>query len=232
MKYDDPRLRDALAGAYVMATLKPRARARFERLMAADPDLAALVANWQARLAPIDATARPEAPPAHVFAEVARRTGIAPPARRTTQSGPGWWEGFAFWRGLALAATAVAAALVLYVAVPREAPPLAVRAVLADQAGAPSWLAVARPDGRVEIAAVGALPLAADRAFELWAIAGGPPRSLGLLPRETGRGLIVLASAVPEGGALAVSLEPAGGSPTGAPTGPVLYQGKVLPAPR
>ena len=27
--------------------------------------------------------------------------------------------------------------------------------------------------------------------------------------------------------ALAVSLEPAGGSPTGAPTGPVLYTGKV-----
>ena len=27
--------------------------------------------------------------------------------------------------------------------------------------------------------------------------------------------------------ALAVSLEPAGGSPTGAPTGPVLYSGKI-----
>jgi anti-sigma-K factor RskA len=37
-----------------------------------------------------------------------------------------------------------------------------------------------------------------------------------------------MAQLPPPGGVLAVSLEPAGGSPTGLPTGPVLYQGKVL----
>ena len=31
---------------------------------------------------------------------------------------------------------------------------------------------------------------------------------------------------------LAVSLEPEGGSPTGAPTGPVLFKGKLAPAAR
>ena len=35
----------------------------------------------------------------------------------------------------------------------------------------------------------------------------------------------------PPGDLLAVSLEPAGGSPTGLPTGPVLSHGKVLSRP-
>jgi anti-sigma-K factor RskA len=67
-----------------------------------------------------------------------------------------------------------------------------------------------------------------DRAFELWAIAGGPPRPLGLLRPAGGERLVLAAGTVPRDGVLAVSLEPAGGSPTGLPTGPVLYQGKIL----
>mgnify|MGYP001475533431 CR=1 FL=1 len=62
---------------------------------------------------------------------------------------------------------------------------------------------------------------------------GAAPRSLGLLPPE-GEFAIALSpqlekdviSAV----ALAVSVEPPGGSPSGAPTGPVIYQGAVLPS--
>jgi anti-sigma-K factor RskA len=38
------------------------------------------------------------------------------------------------------------------------------------------------------------------------------------------------ASDLSQGGTLAVSLEPAGGSPTGTATGPILYVGPVLPA--
>jgi anti-sigma-K factor RskA len=66
-------------------------------------------------------------------------------------------------------------------------------------------------------------------AFELWDIAGGPPRPLGLLPQNLGRAVALPVTQLPPpGGVLAVSLEPPGGSPTGLPTGPVLYQGKVL----
>jgi anti-sigma-K factor RskA len=59
---------------------------------------------------------------------------------------------------------------------------------------------------------------------------GQNPRSLGLIP-ASGIGRVRLP--VPAGTALqnipalAVSLEPAGGSPTGLPTGPVLYTGAV-----
>ena len=70
-----------------------------------------------------------------------------------------------------------------------------------------------------------------DNAFELWLLPAdkSKPISLGLLPQQgnavvkvTDEVALLLASS-----GLAVSLEPLGGSPTGQPTGAVLYQGKL-----
>ena len=60
----------------------------------------------------------------------------------------------------------------------------------------------------------------------------GVPRSLGVLaPAEATQ--IDLKAQVREhfadGAVLAISMEPEGGSPTGAPTGPVVATGKLLP---
>jgi anti-sigma-K factor RskA len=83
--------------------------------------------------------------------------------------------------------------------------------------------------GDVAIDPVRSQDLSAQKSFELWAIAGGPPKPLGLVSATPGKPLVVPASAVGAAGTvLAVSLEPEGGSPTGLPTGPVLFQGKVL----
>ncbi|MDZ5460576.1 anti-sigma factor, partial [Azohydromonas lata] len=100
-------------------------------------------------------------------------------------------------------------------------------------ASSPAFVASFAGDGR-SLVTRPLLPVnvAQDRALELWALPPqGAPRSLGLispqgvtvLPRER------LPAAVlgPGTAALAVSLEPAGGSPTGAPTGPVLYSGRL-----
>ena len=72
----------------------------------------------------------------------------------------------------------------------------------------------------------------AGKSLELWILPpSGNPRSLGLLAnRRLSLPLDGTAAADLAQGALAVSLEPAGGSPTGLPTGPVLYSGPVLPA--
>ena len=79
------------------------------------------------------------------------------------------------------------------------------------------WL-VARP--------IAPVTLRADRSLELWAVpAQGVPRSLGVLPG--GSGVVALRAKVLAGAdTLAVTIEPAGGSPTGAPTGPIVYAGK------
>jgi anti-sigma-K factor RskA len=66
----------------------------------------------------------------------------------------------------------------------------------------------------------------ANRSLELWAVpTAGSPRSLGVLPG--GSGTVALRSKVLIGAdTLAVTLEPLGGSPTGLPTGPIVYAGK------
>ena len=85
----------------------------------------------------------------------------------------------------------------------------------------------------ISVAPIHQVAIDAAHAFELWAIAGGQPRPLGLLAAEPGRPLTVEASLLPAAGdTLAVSIEPAGGSPSGLPTGPVRYKGNVLPGER
>jgi anti-sigma-K factor RskA len=61
----------------------------------------------------------------------------------------------------------------------------------------------------------------------------GKPKSLGLIRAD---GVTVLRPGALPGGLkgsgidhMAVSVEPAGGSPTGQPTGPVVFYGKLVP---
>jgi anti-sigma-K factor RskA len=70
------------------------------------------------------------------------------------------------------------------------------------------------------------------RAIELWLIPAGDtrPRSLGLIQAGQPIRLDIppdLARRLTPDAALAVSLEPPGGSPTGLPTGPVVALGKL-----
>jgi anti-sigma-K factor RskA len=90
----------------------------------------------------------------------------------------------------------------------------------------------ARNSDSLMIKAVDERPIATDKDLQLWALpAGENPRSLGLVG-ASGKSWLKLASngdtelgTIP---ALAVSLEPKGGSPTGGPTGPVLYAGSCI----
>jgi anti-sigma-K factor RskA len=228
MRYDSPELRERLAAEYVLGTMPSRVRQRFERLMAGDPALARMVGDWADRLSPLDSLTPAEEPPAYVWRAVERRIAGGAAA----QSAPlrRWFQSLAFWRGLALAASLATAALALYLAVvPGPIAPTVV-AVLSGHGGEPGWVAIAGPkSGEVSVSAVAPPAENKPHAFELWGIAGGQPRPLGLLPQHSGSAVTLRAAQLPPpSGVLAVSLEPPGGSPTGAPTGPVLYQGKVL----
>ncbi len=229
MRYDDRNLRDQLACEYVLGTMPWRSRRRFERLMRADPALAQLVGAWADRLSPLDMATPAVEPPERVWRAVERRIGpqsAAPPPPSPLH----WLNSLAFWRGLALAGGLATAALAIYLAVlPRPTPPTIV-AVLAGRGGEPGWVAIAGPNaGEVMVSAVAPQAETKPHAYELWGIAGGPPRPLGLLPQHSGSAVTLRADELPPPrSVLAVSLEPPGGSPTRSPTGPVLYQGKVL----
>ncbi|HXC29866.1 MAG TPA: anti-sigma factor [Stellaceae bacterium] len=225
MNYDSPELREQLAAEYVLGTMPLLVRRRFERLLADDPELRRAVEDWNARFDPIDYGATVLEPPARVWRAVERELALP----RASAAQAGWLGSLAFWRGATLAAAALAAAAVVYVGVrPTPAPPSVV-AILSDDKGEPGWIATrSGRGGDVDIAPIRQVALDATHAFELWAIADGKPHALGLLTPEPGHSLAVQAALVPEHGVLAVSLEPAGGSPTGLPTGPVEYKGAVL----
>jgi anti-sigma-K factor RskA len=229
-----PELRAQLAGEYVLGTLRGAARRRFERQCSDDPHLRQEVELWERRLAPLADRVRPVTPPQSVWRRVSAAIGAA-----HAPDGSSLWDRVAFWRGLSLAATAAAAALLAIVLFPPAEPPVPAPshvAVLHDQSQQPAWIVRARADAgsiSVERLAGGVPP--PGRSYEVWLIrpANPAPVSIGVLAatRETHLRPPPSATAhLASAAAAAISLEPAGGSPTGAPTGPVLFVGPLVAA--
>lgn len=236
--------RDGLAADYALGVLEGDARARAEALIAEDPAFAAEVEAWQARLAPLADGIAPVAPPDRVWRQiesVLEPAPLAAPDRRAAvEAGRGRRTGLLsslwFWRWSTAFAAATALVLALVMALDqRPAAPDDDRrfvAVLDADGAQPAWLVtVDLATRQLTIRPVTEIA-PGDRVHELWMIAGAEaaPESLGLL--NTRNPIVVpLARAVDPGAppVLAISLEPAGGSPTGRPTGPVVYQGRLLP---
>lgn len=188
---------------------------------------------------PLASAAAPLAAPAVAPAPVARpapasvSTPVARPAPAPAPRTP-WWQQLFPWQLAAGFATAAALVLALRIGVepPAAVPQPGWVAVMQDEAGrataALQLQAAPEGGGRIAVKVLQAPDLPADRALELWSIPpGGTPRSLGLLPAG-GATLPAERLARLEGAtALAVSVEPTGGSPTGSPTGPVIWQGAL-----
>ncbi len=239
MDYARQRLADALAAQYVTGTLRHGARRRFESLLAGHPALQRAVTDWRDRLMPLAAPVPPVPPPLRVWQAIEARLwpAASEASNARISAATGWWQRLGLWRGLSGLATA--AVLVLTVALVRTPPPLPpIVVVLEGQAGTPAagatFVASVSGDGHAMVMQPisATLPLLPDRVLELWSVPPqGAPKSLGLISAS---GATVLPRArLPEtllkGGtaALAVSVEPPGGSPTGAPTGPVVFAGKL-----
>lgn len=226
MNYRNPILRDRLASEFALGTLHGLARKRFERLIRNDADLRRIVAEWQERFMPMVQAIAPVNPPTRVWRNIERRIANSQPKVR-------WLDSINFWRGLALTASSFAVGLLLFFGmVPqRDALPTYV-AVLADEKHQPVMAVGYVLGGReLSVKVIQASEIAADRSLELWSLPkGGAPQSLGLIPASGAAKLTLAAQRgnIADVPAFAVSLEPKGGSPTGAPTGPVLYSGPLI----
>jgi anti-sigma-K factor RskA len=220
---------DRLAAEFALGTLAPRPRARLARAARTEPAVAQAIREWEQRLAALAVAIPAVTPPPRVWTAITDRLGL----RREGSATSGWWDRLAVWRVLSAFAFVAALALGIALFVPRgTAPESPIVAVLAGPDGKPALIASGRRgDAFLLVKAVGTAPVETGKALELWLLpTGAPPRSLGLIPatgivRVPLRGPpdAVLAN-VP---AVAVSLEPATGSPTGLPTGPVLYSGPI-----
>lgn len=231
MDYARDKRADALAAQFVTGTLRGGARRRFQALLPSHPALQRAVAEWEARLMPLTAAVQPVEPPQAVWAAVEHRLWGAPARPQR------WWQRVAAWQ----ATTAAALALALAIGVQRLVPPPAnapIVVVLQATGAAPgtpaSFIASLSADGRAMVTRpVQPVSLSRpDAVLELWAVpAAGRPRSLGLVS-ATGvtvieRQRLEASGLRSDNAGLAVSVEPPGGSPTGAPTGPVIYSGAL-----
>lgn len=232
MDYGRLDLANRLAAEYAAGTLRGPARRRLEQLLPAHAVLRDAVKRWEAGLMPLTASIAPLQPPASVWKRIVARTGgAAVPVADTP-----WWSNLSLLRTLSFVATVavIGLAALLSSPLPLQPPVIVVLNATppadgAEAVGAPSAIVASiSGDGKALVTQpVMNVDLKADRALELWAVPGsGAPRSLGLIS-ATGAS-VFKRNKLPVGtAALAVSLEPSGGSTTGAPTGPVLYVGKL-----
>jgi anti-sigma-K factor RskA len=229
---------DMLAAEYVLGTLDGAARSAVAARRQREPQLDAAIRAWERRLSPLDEETRAVEPPLGLFGRIeARLAGdgahiVALQAMRRLE------RGAARWRRAAIAASALAAALAIAIPV-REAmhatKPQNFVAVFQKDDALPSFLlTIDLATRELTIRPVAAEP-PTGRTYQLWiadSALGPAPRSLGLLDaanQPTHKSLSGFDATLLQRATFGISLEPAGGSPTGRPTGPALH-GKLYPA--
>ena len=225
---------------YVLGVLDADARAAVAHEVETTSEAAVAVALWQRRLTPLAHAIAEVAPAPRVWARIHDTLHLDEQPR--TQPSKRLWDNLQWWRWLGIGASAVAVALLVVVSLPRTArTPTVVSAgymasAIQQDNGSTGWTATMDLD-HARMVVVPAMPVAfaEGRAPELWLIpAGGKPISVGMIARDKPVTLALdpaLLARLGPTAALAVSVEPIGGSPTGQPTGPVIGKGTIGAAP-
>ncbi|MDI3336879.1 anti-sigma factor [Defluviimonas aestuarii] len=210
---------DVLAAEYVLHLLDDDERRAFEARLATDRELQVRVWSWEKRLSPLSDAIEVVAPSKTLRSRVLQSVG-EPPARRPAQALWAWIAGGAVTAGLLL--------FVLFGETFGPEPNLAV-----------AFQAELASEDRAQVMVAGVIPATHEiviervtgtapegRVHELWLIAEGAdaPVSLGLLENQGITRIRVPDDIAPgvRTGTIAVSEEPPGGSPSGAPTGPIV----------
>jgi anti-sigma-K factor RskA len=230
------RSHELLSAEYVLGTLRGPARRRFERALRRDPELRKATAAWEQRLVRLcDTLPASEFPPPPVWSAIERRIdarhGVLPRERFARFAG--LWHDLPFWRGFGLAAASMVLVISgMLVSTVHVTPPEPQRlAVVTDQSARPLWLIASTRPGRIVATTVSSPDIAPGLVCELWLVtADGTLRSVGILPETGNAGFPVprdLRRVLHEAQVL-VSIELAGGSPAGKPTGEVIFSGPLV----
>jgi len=235
---------DDLAADYVMGLLDPAEEARAEQRMATDVSFARAVSAWRERLADFDASAEPVTPSPALWERITQTIQPAPVPNPGAAGRVRLWDNIRFWRAAAMSG-ALAASLLMAIAIGGLATSWQLRSDLAELAQRkPVYVAVlvndttkeagalvnAFADGRVELLPLRPIDVPPGRALQVWTLwdrAVGP-KSIGLTGQSRAMQLDLksLPSTVRDQ-LFEITLEPEGGSPTGRPTGPILFKGNA-----
>ena len=222
---------DAIAGEYVVGTLDAGERAAVAARRLREPALEAPNRDWERRLAPMAELVSAIAPPEDAFVKIeARIDGSGTPSSASATI-VDLRRRLKLWRTAAIAASAIAASLVVAVGV-RDFQPKPKQqnlvAVLQKDAASPAFLVTVNIEDRIMTVQPVATKPEPGKSYELWIVQDslGAPKSLGVIDEPKAMTRPTIAAYKPdviESATFAVSLEPEGGSPTGQPTGPVVF---------
>ncbi len=227
---------DFAAAEYALGTLDPGERAVMAARRLREPDLDEAIRAWEARLAPLAEAAGPIEPPPGLLLAIEARIRGASSEAAPIPSPDALRRALVRWRAAAIAASIIAGVLAVgFVAreAAREPVPRQYVAILQKDAVSPAFALTVNLDTReFTVRPVAATP-PPGKAYELWLIDPkiGAPRSLGVIAADATRraNLTQYDRGVVEGATYAVTVEPPGGSPTGAPSGPPVFVGKLVP---
>jgi anti-sigma-K factor RskA len=229
---------EALAAEHALGVLSGRERVEAEARMAREPAFAADVEAWRERLAPMAEAIEPVPAPEGLWPRIVR---LLP-----ANDNGALMNRLRFWRTSAMGGFALAAASLAAVVVQVANPSVVEKTTILPPQGhvmqaslmsqgervQPLFVAAYDPD-RKALIITSLLPEGTDpsHVHELWLIAGKEaPKPLGFI--EPGKSKMIpmptMHGKMAEGAALAVSIEPPGGSPDpNGPTGPIAAMGKL-----
>lgn len=229
---------EGLAAEYVLGTLSREERMGVSERRATDAALNSAILAWERRLGPLVETVPPVAPSPNLYNKIRAEIGLSAHVISLRTREQVLMRRGNRWRNAALAASAMAAALTGVVGwqtyLDRQMPTQYV-AVLNTGDDKPAFLLTVDTRTHNCVITAVAAPKKTDKSYEVWLVHDKleKPKSLGVMaegdmhvmPMGSGPDSAMFMNAT-----FAVSLEPEGGSPTGAPTGPVLFTGKLVQA--
>ena len=241
---DDDNNHSLRYAEYVLGVLDADTRAAVAHEIETTSEAATAVALWQRRLVPLGDSIAAVTPAPYVWARIQHALQLAAPTRAPVPAARrGLWNNLPLWHWLGLGASAVAVALLVTVMLPRMRPQPApaggldyMAATIQQDNGVTGWTATMDlHHARMVVVPATPQALAQGRAAELWLIpAGQKAISVGMIARDQPTTIALEPAMLARLGptaALAVSVEPIGGSPTGQPTGPVIAKGAIGAAP-
>lgn len=230
----DPQERDLIAAEYVLGHLSEEQADEVERALASDADLGECVRAWEERFLPASLLAAPVPPDGSLWQRIENAVQAASTPRPVARARIGWlaasWRNLGLWR---LATAALAASLLItMLGLPGRVSRPAFVAVLQarDAPDGAGWIIQVDEDRTVHSTPLRRTDIEAQRVLQLWTLmdpAKGPV-ALGLLPPSAAVRLPAeRLPAIGAGQLFEITLEPAGGSQIGRPTGRILYIGRA-----
>jgi anti-sigma-K factor RskA len=226
---------DVLAGEYVLGVLSLDERHAVSARRMVEPELDAAILRWENRLDPLLDYIGAVPPPPDLWPRIMRELAESPVAHDLVAN---LRERARRWKITALAAGALAASLALGLGLSemgRLATPQNFVAVLQKDAASPAFVvSVDLSTRELTIRPLDAVA-PAGKSYELWIINEklGPPKSLGVVEKADFTSNDKLRAYPPEvvkSSLYAITVEQAGGSPDGKPSGAPVFAGKLIRA--